>query len=113
MKRLSKSDWKRFLAHLVEWRERYLQRRTAELAKTLADGDGTATERFWATKEAVDTEAKYLRDCLDGHTPSNADLALLQMLRGGMIDFEDLEEFSDDLKENLRSWMEPFSRGDS
>ncbi len=110
MKRLSKSDWKRAQAHLEGWRERYLQRRTADLAKDLADGPGTATERFWAAKEAFNVEAKFLRDCLDGTTPSNMDLVLLQMIRGGMIDVDDLSAFSDELKQHLRSWLDHLDR---
>lgn len=95
------SDWKKFRAKLEEWRERYLSTRNARLAALLLDESKSPTERFWDAKQALDEEARTLRQCLDGYSRSTMWLNLLAMRSAGMIQREDLREFSEDLQRQV------------
>lgn len=65
----------------------------------------TATERFWKTREAIESEAKTLRDCFERQSRSRMKLSLLLMLRHGMIEMDNLSDFSDECREELRRGM--------
>jgi hypothetical protein len=44
-------------------------------------------------------EAKILQDCLNGYSKSSMDTHILLMLRHGLMKEEDLDAFSDELRE--------------
>ena len=95
------SDWKRFRSSLDKWRERYLKRKNAEILAILEDKYLSETEKFWNIVQFQKTEAKILRNCLDGFSRSNMDMHMSMMKEVGMIRKEDIAEFSNDLKEYL------------
>lgn len=95
------SDWKKFAAKLDEWRERYLTTQNARLAAMLLDESKSPTERFWDAKKALDEEARTLRRCLDEISRSKMWLNLLAMRSAGMIQREDLREFSEELQRQV------------
>lgn len=103
---VKESDWKVFRKRVPELRERYLRVRNAELAALVADEALTPTERFWNLEERAREIAKILRECLDGYSRSKMVLSMILMRRHGMLSDEDLEQFSDELREHLRS-IEP------
>jgi len=96
------SDWKAFRRMVPELRERYLGRRIPKLLAVLQDESLTPTERFWKVEERIDKEAKVLRKCLDGHSRSRMFLFIMQMRRSRMLTDEDLEPFSDELREQIQ-----------
>jgi hypothetical protein len=95
------SDWKNFRAIVPKLRERYLAERHADIMRKFTDPEKTETERFWDTMEAIEVEARILRQCLDGHSRSKMGLYLLTMARAGMLKKEDLAGFSDELRQQL------------
>jgi len=101
MKKAKESDWRTFRDSLVAWRERYLETVTKQLTDLLRDKDRTPTERFWEAKERIDKEAKILQDCLDGYSRSKMEMKLDRMYRYELIGDEDLERFSEELRERL------------
>jgi hypothetical protein len=96
------SDWKIFRARVPEWRERYLARRTREIASLLTDESKTPTERFREAEQRIGEEAKLLGDLLDGHSRSKMFWVLFAMHRQSFIGDADLEEFSAELRERIR-----------
>jgi hypothetical protein len=109
-KNVKESDWRAFRDSLVEWRERYLETTTQEIADVLQEEGASPTERFWNAKERIDEEATILRDCLDGHSRSKMDMHLVLMYRHGLIDDADLERFSDELRNWVLVWFEKEDR---
>ncbi len=105
---MRESDWKIFRKRVPEWRERYLQTKNKEIIGILSDKNKTPTEQFWDTKKKMDEEARILVDCLDGHSRSKMDWYLLLMYRYGLINNDDLKEFSKELRENLSKESEIF-----
>jgi hypothetical protein len=95
------SDWKTFRRRVPEWRERYLKIKNKEIIAVLTDEHKTPTEQFWGTMERMEKEAQILVDCLDDHSRSKMHWSLLLMHRHGLIQDADLEEFSDDLREQI------------
>jgi|GEM_PF-519305 len=100
-KTVKESDWRAFRDSLVEWRERYLEAVTEQLADLLRDGERTPTERFWETKERIDKEGKILRNCLDGFSRSKMEMHLDMMYQYGLIGDKDLERFSEELRDKM------------
>jgi hypothetical protein len=105
--RPSEKDWKAFRKLAPILRERYLRGRIEELAAILADGDRSPTERFWDLEEQVGEIATALRACLDGHSRSRMRQFIIQMLAVGMMTCEDLDAFSEELRERMIEWTKP------
>lgn len=95
------SDWRKFRDMVPVLRERYLAARNVRIAAVLTDKNKNETERFWDAMEAMEREARVLRDCLDGHSRSKMWLYLLTMIRAGMFTREDMSSISPDLQKNI------------
>ena len=100
------SDWKRFRDMVLDLRERYLKEKNHELVGILTSPDKTPTEQFWDTLERMNKEKRILQDCLDRHSRSNMFMSMILMLRYGMLKEEDLEGFSEELQDELTSFIE-------
>jgi hypothetical protein len=59
----------------------------------LEDKELSETEIFWNIIDFQKTEAKILRDCLDGYSRSRMTLHIALMKKQEMICQEDIEEF--------------------
>jgi len=95
----SKGDWKLFQESLSEYRESYLAERNKTFIAILNDEKRTPTEQFWDTYNAMKKQEKILRDCLDGFSKSDMTIRILLMLRYGLMKEEDLDAYSDELRE--------------
>ena len=67
----------------------------------LGDTTKTETQRFWDAMEAMEKEARVLRECLDGHSRSKMWLYMLTMIRAGMLTREDISIFSENLQKEI------------
>ncbi len=97
------SDWKKFRDSLDKWRELYLKRKNDEIRAILENKNLNETEKFWEIVNYQKNESKRLRDCLDGYSRSNMSLQMALMKKYKMIRKEDIEEFSEELKEYLKN----------
>lgn len=97
------SDWKRFRSMLENLRETYLEKKNKEIMAKLTDSNQSPTEQFWAAHELINDEADTLRRLLDGNKRSNMFPHMLGMYHCGMITDEDLNGFSDELQQRIRS----------
>ncbi len=104
------SDWKKYSSMTKALRERYLEEKNRKFAGALTGDGKTATDRFWDTLEEMKKEAKVLRRCLDPHSRSHMSENMLQMLLSGMLKEEELEEFSPELRESLKSLLKIFRK---
>ena len=95
----TKKDWALFREKIVEWQEAYMDKLNKEYIDLL-NGEGKPSEKFWALEERIRNDKKdtgvQLRmnrsECLS-NTAS--------LLSEGAITMNDLEEFSDELKERM------------
>ena len=87
---VNESDWKLFRSRLPAWQEGHMEGLIRDYA-VLLTGSGAASDKFWALHVGV--VARMSR--------SNMYTNLLALLRDGVITLEDLEGFSDDLRERF------------
>jgi len=102
MNHVNENDWKIFRDMAPVIRERYLSKKNQELLDMLGDEQQSHTERFWDVEERTKEIAKILRACLDGHSRSKMDLFMMVMLSHGMLTDDDLDKYSEELREQLR-----------
>lgn len=84
-------------------RERYLEERNRSIAALLTAPRKDETDRFWTAMAEMETTAKVLRRCLDGHSRSTLWGFMESMVVDGMLRKEDLSRFSDELQTELLS----------
>lgn len=97
MNKFSEKDWKLFRKKIPGWQEAYMERLNKEYIELLS-GEGNASDKFWALEKRIREDK---RDCgvQCEMSRSNQFYILLSLLREGAIALDDLEEFSDELKE--------------
>ena len=100
------SDWKRYSSMVDEMRDRYLEKKNEALVAELKNPAKTPTERFWKTYEKIKREERMLEECLGYHARSKMFMQMAMMIRYGMLKKEDLEGFSDELKERFEQFFE-------
>ena len=95
------SDWKLFRKRLPEWQEAYMDKLNKEYIQLLASS-GEASDKFWELEKRIKNDrhnvgvvAEMRRSVMFPN--------LIDLLREGAITLDDLEGFSDDLKESLRA----------
>ena len=98
---MKESDWKLYRANLEPWRERYLKKINAQLAKKLQDNSKNATETFWDTVDKMEAVQKKLNHSLGDIRRSQMSTSLRFMLQYNIITKDDLTPFSDELQERL------------
>ena len=82
----TKKDWALFREKIADWQEAYM--------------DGRPSEKFWALEERIRNDKKDTGVQLR-MSRSNCIYNIVSLLNEGAITMEDLEEFSDELKERV------------
>lgn len=96
---VSKSDWKLFRLSIAEWQEAYMERLVEEYIDLLK-GEENASDKFWKLEERIKRDRRHpgvlieLRKC-------NMIYDIVSLINLGMITKDDLDGFSDDLKEKV------------
>lgn len=100
MNNFSEKDWKIFRGKIAAWQEAYMEKLNKEYIELL-NGKGNASEKFWALEKRIKEDKK---DCgvQCEMRRSNQFYIMLSMLNEGAITMDDLDDFSDDLKDTLK-----------
>lgn len=100
------SDWKLFRKKLPQWQERHMQKLLEDYAAIIA-APGLASDRFWALENRLRRDVR--------HTGVRAEMRrsmmhqnIARLLNEGSITVEDLEDFSDEIKESAASNQKNF-----
>jgi len=96
---VKESDWKLFRKLLLEWQERFMGRLLGEYATMIA-GPGLASDRFWKLQEKIQKDVRKVGVRADMRR-SAMDMNLLLLLQEGAITKDDLDGFSDELRQSL------------
>ena len=102
----TKKDWALFREKISEWQEAYMDKLNKEYIDLL-NGEGKPSEKFRALEERIRNDKKdtgvQLRmsrsECLSN---------IASLLIEGAITMDDLEEFSDELKERMAFFTKRF-----
>ncbi len=102
MSEVNEKDWKLFRSRIGLWQEAYMDRLIHEYIDLL-NGHGSASSRFWALDKRIRNDKK------DSGVQamikrSNMKFILMDLLDEEAISLEDLEGFSDDLKDTMSTY---------
>lgn len=104
MNRFSEKDWKLFRSKIAGWQEAYMDKLNKEYIKILS-GEGNPSDKFWKLEKRMKEDK---RDCgvRCEMSRSNQFNIMISLLNEGAITMEDLEDFSDDLKDTIKFFSE-------
>lgn len=93
------SDWKLFRKKLPGWQEAYMDKLNQEYIQLLT-GPGDASDKFWELEKRIKND-KHSVGVVAEMRRSVMFPNLIDLLRDGAIAQNDLEGFSDELRESL------------
>ena len=100
MNKFSEKDWKLFRNKISDWKEAYMEKLNKEYVALLS-GKGNASDKFWKLEKRI-REDKKDSGVQCEMSRSNQFYIMLSLLNEGAITFDDLEDFSDDLKDTMK-----------
>lgn len=100
----TKKDWTLFRSKIVEWQEAYMDRLNKEYIELLSK-DANPSEKFWSLEKRIKEDRKKTGVQLR-MSRSNIIFNIISLINEGAISYEDLEEFSDELRETIRAFIE-------
>ncbi|MCW3763688.1 multidrug transporter [Weissella confusa] len=103
---ISKSDWQLFNKLLPEWQERYMNRLNHEY-KRILDSDGSPSNKFWKLEKRIKADRKSPGVIVEVSKRSMFQ-TLLQLLSEKVITDEDLNGFSEELRDGINDVVKRF-----
>lgn len=97
---ISEHDWKIFRNKIPDWQERYMERLEADYL-TLLQSEKKASAKFWKLEKRIKQDKKSPGVLIDMRR-STAINNIVNMVLDEVISLDDLEAFSDDLKEAVK-----------
>ena len=101
---VSKRDWKLFMEKIGDWQEDYMDRLNQKYIKLLSE-DKDPSDKFWALEKRINKDKKRPGVMLEMEK-SEMIYDLVRLIRDKVIKFEDLDEFSDELKSTVKMILE-------
>lgn len=99
----TEKDWKLYRKKIVGWQESYLEKLCKEYVKLLSS-DVDASEKFWKLEKRLKQDKKKPGVIVE-MSKSNMLDDITYLIQDGVIGFEDLEEFSEQLQETVRFFI--------
>lgn len=103
---VNESDWKLFRSRLPAWQERHMEALIHEYAELLT-GSGAASDKFQALEKRIHEDQQHI-GVVARMSRSNMYTNLLALLQDKVITLDDLDGFSEDLRERfafvMRDW---------
>ncbi len=97
---ISERDWKIFRKKIPDWQECYMERLEVEYI-ALLQNENSASTKFWELEKRINQDKKSPGVIIDMRR-STAINNIVNLVLDEVISFDDLEEFSDDLKEAVK-----------
>ena len=97
---ISKKDWKLYRTRISEWQTAYMGRLVNEYMEVLK-GEGNASDKFWELEERIKKDKKHPGVIVE-MSKGNMIFDIIALINADVITFEDLEDFSDELKEQVK-----------
>lgn len=100
----TEKDWKLFRNKIADWQEAYMDRLNKEYIRLLSE-DRNPSDKFWSLEERIKKDKKKT-GVIAERSRSKLIYNLISLINEGAISYEDLEEFSEQLKETVRVFIE-------
>ncbi len=98
---ISKRDWKLFREKLAIWQENYMACLIREYIALLSDEDKIASDKFWELDSKIKTDRRHPGVILNVRK-SEAIYDIVRLIRLGVITYDDLADFSEDLQQAVK-----------
>lgn len=102
--RFTKKDWTLFRNKIADWQEAYMNRLNKEYIELLSE-DANPSEKFWRLEKKIKEDRKKTGVQLE-MSRSKLIYNIISLINDGAISFEELNEFSDELKETVSAFVE-------
>ena len=106
--RFTKQDWTLFRSKIGSWQEAYMGRLCDEYIELLS-GESDPSEKFWQLDKRIRSDKRNPGVQLQ-MTRTNFIYNIISLINNDVISMKDLEDFSDELKETVRVFLERQSR---
>jgi hypothetical protein len=100
----TKKDWKLFRDKIGIWQEVYIEKLNKEYILLLS-GELPASTKFWELEKRLKIDKKKSGVCIE-LSKSNMIFDIVSLINDGVINLENLDEFSDELKESIKFLLE-------
>jgi|SRR6056297_2455437 len=100
----SKKDWKLFRKKIADWQETYMEKLIKEYIDFL-NCDKPASSKFWELEKRIKQDKKKPGVILE-LTKGDMLFDIIRLLDDGVITMDELLEFSDELRDNVKSLQE-------
>ena len=97
--KVNESDWKLFRSRMADWQEAYMDRLNQEYIALLSSA-GDASDKFWELEKRINRDKQRVR-VVAQLSRSNMYMNILALLSDGAIGLDDLDGFSEDLREKM------------
>lgn len=102
--KIGQQDWKLFKECLPIWQNRHLKNVVNQYLEILSDNGTAPAEKFWQLENRVSEDKKHPGVIVEMNR-DNVVSTIVSMLREGIITEDDLNGFSDELKEVIRFFL--------
>ena len=100
---VSKSDWKLYREKLPGWQEAYMEKLIEKYVEYL-QGKEPASTKFWEMEKRIKGDKKNPGVLIEVNK-HNMLFDLIRLIHEDVITVNDLDDFSDELKENVKFLM--------
>lgn len=100
----TEKDWKLFRSQIADWQETYMDRLNKEYIKLLSENINPS-DKFWRLEKRIKEDRKRTGVQVE-MSRSNLIYNIVSLINDGAISLEDLDEFSDELKETVKFIVE-------
>ena len=96
---VSKADWKLYRSRIGEWQEAYMENLIQEYVQLLS-AEEKASDKFWMLEKRIKQDRKHPGVLIEMNK-GNMIFDIVSLINLGVIKMENLDGFSDDLKEQV------------
>ena len=107
MYQLEEKDWKVFREKLPEWQKAYMERLIKEYAELL-NSDKAASEKFWALDKRIRADRQSFGVRVNEESGSKLKNILTGLIIEHVISVDDLQDFSEELRESTSHWIQTY-----
>lgn len=107
--KVSKQDWKLFREKIGGWQEDYMDRLCQEYIAFLQSTDKHPSEKFWKLEEKIQNDKRNPGVYLELNK-ENIYWDIARLIHGKVITIDDLDDFSDELKESVKQILNVIMR---
>lgn len=102
----TESDWKLFRSRIAVWQENYMDRLNKEYIKILTQ-DKKASDKFWQVDKRIKKDKRKAGVVIDLRRSTMVE-NILELLNDEVIEMNDLNDFSDKLKDVINMYRSYF-----